>query len=129
MYVSSCSLCFGAPANHDQVTCLLFLQLTLSSSPRCLPRVLYRLGQLAATPPMAVPTLEFLAGLIPIPSLVSGFVEEEYLAVFGIALPYTSHHRYSAYVVTLAHQVISSWFLNCRIRYRPKVARFISKVT
>ena len=60
---------------------------------RFLPRVLYRLGQVAATPTMASPTLEFLASLIPIPSLYSGFVEEEYLSVFGIALPYTNPER------------------------------------
>ena len=78
---------------------------------------------------MATPTLEFLAGLIPIPALVSGFVEEEYLAVFGIALPYTNPWRHSHYVVAMAHHIISMWFLKCRIRYRTKVAKFISKVT
>ena len=91
--------------------------------------MLYRLGQVAATPSMATPTLEFLAGLIPVPSLLSGFVEEEYLSVFGIALPYTNQQRYSSYVVALAHHVIAMWFLKCRMRYRPRVARFISKVT
>ena len=56
---------------------------------RLLPRVLYRLGQVAATPTMALPVLEFLAGLIPVPALYRGFVEREYLGVFAIALPYT----------------------------------------
>ena len=91
--------------------------------------MLLRLGQVAATPTMATPTLEFLSSLIPIPALVSGFVEDQYLALFGIALPYTDSQRYSQYVVTMAHHVICTWFLRCRIRYRPKVARFISKVT
>lgn len=90
--------------------------------------MLYRLGQVAATPSMATPTLEFLAGLIPMPALVSGFLEEEYLSVFGIALPYTNPDRHSSYVVAMAHHVISMWFLRCRMRYRPRIARFISKV-
>lgn len=90
--------------------------------------MLYRLAQVAATPSMATPTLELLAGLIPMPALVSGFMEEEYLSVFSIALPYTNSDRYSSYVVAMAHHVISMWFLRCRLRYRPRVARFISKV-
>ena len=98
-------------------------------SPRLLPHVLFRLGQVAATPSMAIPTLEFLSSLIPIPALVSGFVEDEYLSIFGIALPYTNHERYSQYVVTMAHHVICMWFIRCRVRYRPRVARFITKVT
>jgi tuberous sclerosis protein 2 len=105
--------------------CSLELQATMT---RFLPRVLYRLSQVTATPSMAMSVLEFLAGLIPIPALVSGFVEEEYLSVFGIALPYTNPHRYSPYVVAMAHRVISMWFLRCHLRYRPKAARFISKV-
>ena len=78
---------------------------------------------------MATPTLECLASLIPIPVLVSGFVEEEYLSVFGIALPYANPDRHTPYVVAMAHHVISMWFLRCRMHYRPKVARFITKVT
>lgn len=61
---------------------------------RLLPRVLYRLGQVAATPAMALPVLEFLSGLVPVPALYSGFVEQQYLSVFGIALPYTDPHKY-----------------------------------
>ncbi len=66
----------------------------ISPSPhRLLPRVLYRLGQVAATPAMAVPVLDFLLGLIPVPSLYSDFVETEYLSVFAIAIPYTNPDR------------------------------------
>lgn len=90
--------------------------------------MLYRLGQVAATSSMATPTLEFLAGLIPMSALVSGFLEDEYLCVFGIALPYTNPDRHSSYVVAMAHHVISMWFLRCRMRCRPRIARFISKV-
>ena len=56
---------------------------------RLLPRVLYKLGQVSATPTMALPVLELLASTISLSPLYSGFVEQQYLGVFGIALPYT----------------------------------------
>lgn len=37
---------------------------------------------------MAIPVLELLVGIIALPSHYSGFVEQQYLSVFGIALPY-----------------------------------------
>jgi tuberous sclerosis protein 2 len=42
---------------------------------------------------MALPVLEFLSSLIPIPSLYSAFVEREYLSIVAIALPYTNHEK------------------------------------
>ena len=56
---------------------------------RLLPRVLHRMGQVSATPTMAIPVLEFLSSAIPVPELYSTFVEQQYLCVFGIGLPYT----------------------------------------
>ena len=60
---------------------------------RLLPSVLFRLTQVAATLAMALPVLEFLSSIIPIPSLYSAFVEREYLSVVAIALPYTNHEK------------------------------------
>lgn len=66
--------------------CSLELQPTMT---HLLPRVLQRMLQVAATPPLALTVLEFLSSLIPIPSLYSGFVDRDYLSVFSIAIPYT----------------------------------------
>ena len=57
---------------------------------RLLPHILYRMGQVAATPSMAIPVLEFLSSIIPLPRLYNGFVEQQYLSVFAIALNYTN---------------------------------------
>ena len=70
--------------------CSLELQATMK---HLLPHVLQRMGQVAATPTLALPVLEFLSGLIPIPSLYNGFSDREYLSVFAIALPYTDHQK------------------------------------
>ena len=42
---------------------------------------------------MALPVLEFLSSLVLVPTLYSGFVEQQYLSVFGIALPYTNPRK------------------------------------
>lgn len=76
--------------------CSLELRATMT---HLLPHVLQRMGQVSATSALALPVLEFLSGLIPIPSLYSGFVDREYLSVFAIALLYTDHQR----------QVTCSW--------------------
>lgn len=70
--------------------CSLELQATMT---HLLPHILLRMSQVAATPAMALSVLEFLSNLIPIPALYSGFVDQEYLSVFAIALPYTNHRR------------------------------------
>lgn len=103
---------------------ILEMQITMT---RLLPRVLYKLGQVSATPTMALPVLELLASTISLSPLYSGFVEQQYLGVFGIALPYTDPLKYNPYVVAMAHHVITMWFIRCRIQYRPTIAQFINK--
>ena len=87
----------GVAGHNDQVApvSVLCIQVDkiLHLPPRLLPRVLYRLGQVSATPAMALPVLEFLSGLVLVPTLYSGFVEQQYLSVFGIALPYTKSRK------------------------------------
>ena len=91
-----CSLEAGLVGRSSQMCvssltlCSLELQATMT---RLLPRVLFRLSQVAATRAMALPVLEFLSSLIPIPSLYSAFVEREYLSIVAIALPYTNHEK------------------------------------
>eukprot|EP00795_Rhopilema_esculentum_P009264 gene9264-16954_t len=66
-------------------------------------------------------------GLKEVKDLYSNFVEEQYMSIFAIALPYTDAYRYSAYTVTLAHYVISSWFTRCRLAFRKGFVRLITK--
>ena len=40
----------------------------------------------------------------------------------------TSVYRYSHYTVSLAYQVISMWFLKCKLVFRKKFVKFIIKV-
>ena len=35
-----------------------------------------------------------------------------------MALPYTDCHKYSVYIVTMAHQVIADWFTRCKLIFR-----------
>ena len=99
MRLRSLHLLPGVAGHNDQVAPVSVLRihvvriLLLLPSARLLPRVLYRLGQVSATPAMALPVLEFLSALVLVPTLYSGFVEQQYLSVFGIALPYTKSHK------------------------------------
>lgn len=56
---------------------------------RLLPKVLYRVGQIVATPTMALPVLELLLSIISVPEMYYSFVEKDYLCVFVVALTYT----------------------------------------
>ena len=37
------------------------------------------------------------------------------------------YHRYSPYVIAMAHRVIAQWFVVCRVHCRPAVAKYINK--
>ncbi|CAH2211375.1 jg22687 [Pararge aegeria aegeria] len=69
--------------------------------------------------------LEFLSTLTRLPRVFASFVEDQYMSVFAILLPYTNPSRYNHYVVSLAHHVIAAWFLKCRLSYRRNFVRFI----
>ena len=68
-----------------------------------MPKVLHRIGQVSATPMMAIPVLELLMSIIGLPGLYNGFVEKQYLGVFGIAIPYTDHSKYIVMAITLCN--------------------------
>ena len=40
------------------------------------------------------------------------------MSMFAMALPYTDCHKYSLYIVTMAHQVIADWFTRCKLVFR-----------
>lgn len=65
------------------------------------------------------------AALTRLPHVFASFVEDQYMSVFAILLPYTNPSRYNHYVVSLAHHVIAAWFLKCRLSYRRNFVRFI----
>ena len=85
---------------------------------RQLPSVLLRLSQISPTVSMAVPVLEFLSTLVRLPKLFANFVEDQYLSVFAIALPYTNPKRFNHFAVSLAYTVIALWFIKCRPPFR-----------
>lgn len=69
-----------------------------------------------------------VAALTRLPKVFASFVEDQYMSVFAILLPYTNPSRYNHYVVSLAHHVIAAWFLKCRLSYRRNFVRFIIHV-
>ena len=94
---------------------------------RQLPSVLLRLSQISPTTSMAVPVLEFLSTLVRLPKLFSNFVEDQYLSVFAIALPYTNPKRFNHFAVSLAYTVIILWYIKCRAPFRKGFVSFITK--
>ena len=78
---------------------------------RVLPAILLKMGQISATPTMAIPVLQFLssecashdppvvwshdlADVVAVPVLYTGFVEQQYLSVFAIVFPYTDARKW-----------------------------------
>lgn len=98
-----------------------------NSMVKLLPDVLLKLSKISATVGVAVAVLEFLSNLIRLPPLYISFVEDQYMSIFAIALPYTNPFKFNQYIVALAHHVIAMWFLKCRIPFRKDFAKFISK--
>ncbi|XP_055937007.1 tuberin-like isoform X2 [Argiope bruennichi] len=111
--------------------CMEGLTLCLMEMQDCmvklLPDILLQLSKISATKLVAVPVLEFLSNLIRLPDLYVSFVEDQYMSIFAIALPYTNPFKFNQYTVALAHHVLSMWFLKCRIPFRRDFAKFIAK--
>ncbi|KAI4456255.1 tuberin [Holotrichia oblita] len=93
---------------------------------KMLPQVLLSLSKISATDRIAIPVLEFLSTLTVLPMVFANFVADQYMAVFAISLPYTNPFKYNHYIVSLAHHVISVWFLKCRLPFRKDFVRFIT---
>jgi len=126
--VKSLELGLNSQCTRLCVICLTICILEMKSVMlRTLPSILIKLSKISATVPMSIPMLEFLSSLKEITDLYSNFVEEQYMSIFAIALPYTDAHRYSPYTVTLAHYVIASWFTRCRLSFRKGFVRLITK--
>ncbi|XP_066913474.1 tuberin-like [Clytia hemisphaerica] len=101
------------------VSCLTVCVLEMQGiMKRILPSMLVKLSQIASSEMMSNAILKFLSTLKEIPSLYSNFVEEQYMSIFAMALPYTDCLKYTRYIVTLAHQVIADWFTRCKLMFR-----------
>ncbi|XP_041363648.1 tuberin-like isoform X2 [Gigantopelta aegis] len=94
---------------------------------RQLPSVLLSLSKISATISMAIPVLAFLSSIVRLQNLYVNFVEDQYMSVFAIALPYTNPFKFSHYTVSLAHHVIAIWFIRCRLPFRKAFVKFIQK--
>ncbi|XP_035825381.1 tuberin isoform X2 [Aplysia californica] len=94
---------------------------------RMLPAVLLSLSKISATISMAIPVLAFLSSIVRIPKLYANFVEDQYMSVFAIALPYTNPFKFSHYTVSLAHHVIGIWFIRCRLPFRQGFVKYIQR--
>ncbi|BFZ02892.1 hypothetical protein BsWGS_05930 [Bradybaena similaris] len=94
---------------------------------RMLPSVLLNLSKISATISMAIPVLAFLSSIVRIPKLYANFVEDQYMSVFAIALPYTNPFKFSHYTVSLAHHVIGIWFIRCRLPFRRGFVKYIQR--
>ncbi|GAB6025853.1 hypothetical protein CHUAL_011832 [Chamberlinius hualienensis] len=104
--------------------CLLEMNKTMN---KVLPAILLSLSKISATTPIANSVLQFLSTLIRFPNLYASFVQEQYMSIFAIAMPYTNPFKFHHFTVSLAHHVIAMWFIKCRITYRRDFVRFIVK--
>uniref|UniRef100_A0AAZ3SLE3 Tuberin n=1 Tax=Oncorhynchus tshawytscha TaxID=74940 RepID=A0AAZ3SLE3_ONCTS len=95
---------------------------------KLLPALIVKLTHISATVAMASPMLEFLSTLVRLPHLYAYFVAEQYVSVFAISLPYTNPSKFNQYIVSLAHHVISMWFIRCRLTFRKDFVQYITKV-
>ncbi|KAG1709737.1 Tuberin [Nymphon striatum] len=75
---------------------------------KLLPEVLLSLSKISATVGISSSILEFLSTLIMLPSLYTSFVEDQYMSIFAIALPYTNPFKFNHYIVSMAHHGLSA---------------------
>ncbi|ODM95090.1 Tuberin, partial [Orchesella cincta] len=94
-------------------TCTLEMKDTMH---KLIPEILLSLSKISPKLNIAVPVLEFLSTLIHLPRVFASFVQDQYMSIFAICLPYTNPFKFNHYVVSLAHHVIALWFLKCRLR-------------
>ena len=141
-------------AVHALTCCLMEMQ--DQKVIKILPDILLKISQISATKAMAGPKMSFLSTLILFPKLYSSWIDDQYLCIFGIAMPYTNYsksvtcdiclpllctnlffyflysrpsidQRFDEFTVALAHRVIALWFLNCKVHLRAGLSRFIRK--
>ncbi|KAF8538226.1 hypothetical protein BDD12DRAFT_885823 [Trichophaea hybrida] len=124
------------------------------STSKFLSGILTKLSQIITSPVVSVHILEFLSALAKLPSLYSNFTEPDFRNIFGIAFRYIQHAKETAtqrssihargtsretsehnslseqpdlpqYVLTLAYNVLTTWFLSLRLSERLKYVSWI----
>lgn len=107
-------------------TTLCIVEMRSEALQRNLPSILLRLSQMSATVPLATAVLELLSTVAQLPELYSSFNDDQYMSAFKIALQHADTDKFSLYVVSLAHHVITMWFIKCRLAFRPDFVRYIT---
>ncbi|CAL8137089.1 unnamed protein product [Orchesella dallaii] len=94
---------------------------------KLIPEILLSLSKFSPKLNIAVPVLEFPSSLIHLPRVFASFVQDQYMSICAICLPYTNPFKFNHYVVSLAHHVSALWFLKCRLSYRKAFVSYIIK--
>lgn len=94
---------------------------------KLIPEILLSLSKISPKLNIAISVLEFLSTLIHLPRVFASFVQDQYMSIFAICLPYTNPFKFNHYVVSLAHHVIALWFLKCRLSFRKGFVAYIIK--
>lgn len=124
------------------------------STSKFLSGILTKLSQIITSPVVSVHILEFLSALAKNSSLYSNFTEPDFRNIFGIAFRYIQHAKETAnqmsqrssyqspksalevppeqpdlpqYVLTLAYNVLTTWYLSLRLADRPKYVAWITR--
>jgi len=109
------------------VITLCIVEMNSDSLVRVLPSILLHLSQMSATVRLATAVLELLSTLSQLPGLYAYFNEDQYMSVFAVALEHATPAKFSLYVVSLAHHVVYTWFVKCRLSFRPDFVQFITR--
>ncbi|TGZ83816.1 hypothetical protein EX30DRAFT_92453 [Ascodesmis nigricans] len=135
------------PCIHALAVCCYELPMATG---KFLSGILSKLSQIITLPVVSVHILEFLSALAKLPSLYCNFVEADFRNILGIAFRYIQHAKETAshqssranhlgrseddktdqadlpqYVMTLAYNVLTTWFLSLRLCERPKYVSWI----
>jgi hypothetical protein len=115
---------------HSLMVCCYELPKSLA---RCLSGILQGLSHQITNPALSVHILEFLVGVGRIPKIHGTFTTEEFAMVFQVSLRYISHSRtvtresaipdseaarMSQYIIYLAYEALTVWFLAVKLENR-----------
>ncbi|KAF8472461.1 hypothetical protein BDZ91DRAFT_652468 [Kalaharituber pfeilii] len=142
------------PCIHALSVCCYELPMPTS---KFLIGILTKLSQIITSSAVSVHILEFLSALARLPNLYANFTEPDFRNVFGIAFRYIQHTKETAaqqlsrasyagrsqkditdtvhaeqselsqYVLTLAYNVLTTWFLALRLSERHKYVPWITR--
>ncbi|KAG4306487.1 hypothetical protein PORY_000475 [Pneumocystis oryctolagi] len=141
--------------SHTAKSCIHALTICCHELPvsmsKLLSGILVKLSQLITSSSVSIHILEFLSSLARLPTVYANFTEADFRRVFGIALQYIQHSnaftksqslnrsenpkdscqisssnmQMSQYVLTLAYNIISVWFLALKLSERRKYVAWI----